>query len=307
MSEYRLEPFGMFDGSEIEAIVDSNGEHWFTQELMAAALGVDRTTVGRLRTHYPAEFTEFVDWNSIVWEGRRRIVFSEEGFMTACDMANSETAFRLRRWMRKQFKVRRHANTLVIQAKSMPDEDLSDLPENMQMTRRLWDDIASNYRRIAAVKKAQELLKLEQTELKERVTEQGLRLAAIENTAQIKPGEMTATQLAGHAGWLAKSGAPHNSAIILAAYNQRFHERGLIVKRNEKQTTGIIVEVCVFTPDGVSAFKNEIDSQYALGEKFTITPNSHALAVGQKNKRHVMKGQSNSWLLAQIPSSTSAP
>lgn len=46
--ELRFELFGEFNDVEIEAIIDHNGTYWFTQDVIAEALEIDRMTISHM-------------------------------------------------------------------------------------------------------------------------------------------------------------------------------------------------------------------------------------------------------------------
>jgi prophage antirepressor-like protein len=135
MTEYQLDKFGKFNNTEILSIVDRAGRHWFTQEIVASALDVDRTTLTYIRQNHPGEFTDGMEYSSIVFEGKRRIVYSEEGFLTICDMSTSEVAFRLRRWMRHQFRVKHQSGAIAVNAS--PLLQANDSGEQVRLVQRL--------------------------------------------------------------------------------------------------------------------------------------------------------------------------
>lgn len=286
--EYTLEPFGQFNNCDIQAICDIHGNYWFTQEVIASALGMDRTNLAHIRSNHSSEFHEGEEYTTIVFAGKRRVVFSEEGFMTVCDMASTEVAYRLRRWMRQQFKVKQQGNQITVQPKNNR-EDLSDLGTDLQLLQKMVDSIADNRRRLLRLAVAQEALEEEQRDLRERVTATESRVQAIEKLAKIHPGEMTAIQLAVHCRWMSDSGAPHNVAIVLAAVNDKFDEKGWMIARTEEGPNGQPVEVQVFTVAGVASFLHQIDAKYLSGQRFTIQPNGNAMAKGYKNSRYVTK------------------
>lgn len=186
---------------------------------MADALDMDRTNLVHIRSNHPTEFTEGDEYTSIVWEGKRRIVFSEEGFLTVCDMASTEVAYRLRRWIRQQFRVKHEGRGITVQAKAVQREDFSDLGKDLVILQQLLSSLAEDRRRIIVLEHEQVAITEETKELKGKVAEHEERIAVWENGAKIKPGEMTAIQLADHCGWAAQGGGPHNLAVILTATN----------------------------------------------------------------------------------------
>jgi len=86
-------------------------------------------------------------------------------------------------------------------------------------------------------------------------------------------------------GWRSKGNFAHNNAVILAARNAGFIERKLLVPRQENVTGAGIVEVFVFTKDGVAAFNKEIDASYPSGKSFCIEP----ISASMKNRCFVFK------------------
>lgn len=289
MAEFALDQFGKFNNTEILSLRDPAGQFWFTQEVVASALDVDRTTITYIRQNHPGEFTEGIEYNSIVWDGKRRLVYSEEGFLTICDMSTSEVAYRLRRWMRQQFRVKHQGRDIVVQAKALPREDFSDLGPDLVILQQMLSTLAEDRRRIIQLENEQMTITAETQELKEKVAEHEERIAVWEDNAKIKPGEMTAIQLAGHCGWLARSGAPHNTAVILAAMNHGYLDNGLMQTRREQGPGGMVVEVYVFTPTGVAQFISQVDAKYSSGQRFEIKPNDIARVHGNKNMRYVLK------------------
>lgn len=289
MSEYAIDVLGKFNNVEISSIVDPSGQHWFSQDLIAQALDVDRTALAHIRSNHPQEFREHIDYTSIVFEGKRRVVYSEEGFMTICDMSTSEVAYRLRKWVRTQFRVRNTGSEIVVQAKALPREDLSDLGNDLVLMQHIIDGMANDRRRLKAVEQEQKRLSAEANELRGKVTEHESRLTAWEDGAKVKPGEMTALQLATHCRWLSNSGAAHNVAVVLAADCAGFIEKGLMQGRREQGPGGMTVEVQVFSPQGVALFLSQIDTKYHSGQYFTIEPNTCARHRGYVQKRHVYK------------------
>lgn len=289
MSTYELELFGSFNEREITAIVDQRGQYWFTQDLIADALGVDRTALTHVRNNHPEEFTENIDYSSIVFDGRRRLVYSEEGFFTICDMSTSEVAYRLRKWMRQQFRARQSGNALVIQPKPIPRDDLSDLGPDLVLLQGILDTIAQHRRQMLRLDHEQRFIAAEQKEIKGTLQEHERRLQFWEEGARVKPGELTAIQVAEHCGWRSRAGGPHNVAVILAAINHGMDEDGHMVERREQGPDGMVVAVQVFTPDGFAKFRTQIDSAYHTGQHFVIHPNERAVKLGYKNKRNVQK------------------
>jgi prophage antirepressor-like protein len=288
MSDYRIDIVGKFGNLEIRSIVDAHGKYWFTQEVIAEALSVDRTTLTKARQNHP-EFFDDDDFGTILFEGRHRVVFSEEGFLTICDLSGSEDAVRLRKWMRQQFRVKQRDGEIVVQAKKLPDDDLSDLDPELAVIQRMLNQIYENRRRVRLLEADQRVIIDAQETIKSHVAELESRVEAWEEGAKLHPGEMTAIQLALHCGWCSKSGGPHNLAVILAALNENYLERKLMEPRREQGPDGRIVEVFVFTPAGITAFVVEVDSQYAPGTVFEIAPNMIAQKRGNKNKRTVIK------------------
>lgn len=287
--EYKMEIFGKYEHLEINSIVDHRGNYWFTQQTIAAALELDNTTMTRLRKNHPAEFTEGMEVSSLPINGTRQVVYSEEGFLTICDLANTERAFRLRRWMRKQFRVKQNGGNLTVYTRQLQKDDLSDLGEDLQMLQRMLDTIAENRRRIMLLEESREEIEEQTEELKEQLEEHEARLTAFETQLQLKPGELTAIQLADHCGWRSRSGGPHNTAVILAALNAEFHRKGWMRTIPDEGPGGLVVNVFVFSVEGVSLFKQNVDSLYPPGQSFEIIPNTFAVEAGHKNKRNVFK------------------
>jgi prophage antirepressor-like protein len=293
MEDFSIELFGKFNGLEIRSLIDKYDHYWFTQETIAQALDIDRTTIAKIRANHPSEFSEGDEWTTGVIDGKRKVVFSEEGFLTICDMSTSPVAFRLRRWMRKQFRVRQEGKTLQIhrreEALTLPREDLSDLSPQTRALKGLVDGIVEHEIRIAKLEKQKSEIEQETQLLKEDVEQNKSAIKAIEEKARLQPGEMTALQLAHHCGWTSKSGGAHNLAVILAAVNEGFDLDGLMVERDEEGPQRRTVQVQVFTVEGVAKFLSEIDNKYDTGEKFEVTPNKLAQRKGYKCSRYVLK------------------
>lgn len=293
MDEYAIDIFGKFNNVDIISIVEPDGSFWFSQEIIAQALDVDRTALTHIRQNHPGEFTEHEDYKSIVFQGKRRVVYSEEGFLTICDMSSSEAAFRLRKWMRQQFRVKHSGSDLVVQskAKGLPREDLSGLGKDLVILQHMLDSLAEDRRRIMTLEVETKAIEEEQGELKERVGATEEQLALWVHGAKIKPGEMTAIELARHCGWVSRSGAPHNLAVILAAANAGFVRRKLMQPRQEQGPNGLKVEVWVFTQPGVHEFLQTIDPTFGNGQKFDLLPNDIASedCPQIKNRRSVLK------------------
>lgn len=286
---YVIEAFGKFDDASITAIVDHAGNYWFTPDVIANALDIDKSALTHIRQNHPGEFQDSIDYMSIVWEGKRRVVYSEEGFLTICDMSTSENAYRLRKWMRQQFRVKQHGREVVVHSRSNVRDDLSDLGQDMVALQRIVDAIAEDRRSIMRLKETQAVLHAEQQDIEVRVATTEDRLQEWEDGAKVKPGEMTAIQLAVQIGWHSNAGGPHNLAVILAAFNARFDEKGLMERRREQGPDGLEVEVFVFSPKGVAKFINDIDSKHAMGKRFQIAPDPRSLGLGYKNTRTVHK------------------
>ncbi len=293
MDEYALDIFGKFNNIEIISIVEPDGSFWFEQEVIARALDVDRTALTHIRNNHPSEFTENDEYKSIVFKGKRRLVYSEEGFLTICDMSSSEAAYRLRKWMRQQFRVKHSGSDIVVQskAKGLAREDFSGLGKDLVILQQMLDSLAEDRRRIITLEAETRAMELEQDELKERVGVTEQQLALWVEGAKIKPGEMTAIELARHCGWISRSGAPHNLAVILAAANAGFVRRKLMQPRQEQGPNGLKVEVWVFTQVGVSEFLQTIDAKFSNGQKFELLPNDVAAqdCPQIKNRRAVLK------------------
>jgi prophage antirepressor-like protein len=289
--QYRIELFGKYDKLEIKGLVDSSGQYWFTQDMVAQALDIDKTTITHMRQNHPGEFTEFSDYNEAVIDGKKRIIYSEEGFLLICHMSQSEEAFRLRRWMAKQFRAKQEERTLVIQSKNLEPDDISDLSPTMQILNMMMRELNQDQRRIQAIEIQQVGLLEEQKQLNQRVSDHSKQIATLEGKHKSKPGEMTAISLASHCGWVSSGGLAHNTAIILAAYNHDFIGRGLMRTAFEQGPSGLglPVEVYVFTVAGITEFNTKIDAQYRKGQSFIVIPNPTAIGYGQKNKRNVLK------------------
>ena len=285
--------FGSFNSIEVQAIVDGQGNHWFTQTMAAEALGIDKSTISRMRQNHAIEFTKFEDFMTMTLHGSRQGVF-----LRLCDLSSSKRAFQLRRWMRKQFRARRNPDGIMIQAKGMPEDDLSDLSPEMLVIHKMVNEMVQNQlaikrneRHLELLRDHQERIKEENEQLRNVTADHEVRIKACEEGAHLKPGELTAIQLADQCGWRTKSGGPHNLAVILAAINAGFEERRLMLQRREEAPANCPhpVFVHVFTTKGVAAFISEIDSQFNSGDTFTISPGSRAQTLGQKNRRHVIK------------------
>ncbi len=293
MSDYTIEIFGQFNAMEIQSIVDKNDRYWFTQETVAKALDVDRTALHHVRQNHPSELIEGDDYTSLVIDDRRQIVYSEEGFLTICDLSTSEISYRLRRWMRKQFRVRQEGKLLSVHhqqlIRSLPTEDLSDLQPDTRALKMLVDNIITHERQIKQIQQQQTVLQTTQKDLEGKVEQIRGTLQAWEEGAKLQPGEMTALQLAQHCRWTSSGGGAHNLAVILVAINEKFDEKGWMATRREEGPGGNVVEVQVFTADGIREFMNEVDSKYHSGEGFAIEPNARAKSLGYKNKRYVAK------------------
>lgn len=299
--QYSIDILGTFDRTEIRGAVDRHGKYWFTQEVVSQALDVDRTTVTRIRTNHP-EFFSDDDFDTILFEGRNNVVFSEEGFLTVCDLSSSEKAVRLRKWMRQQFRVKHQGDQIIVESKKMFSDDLSDLDPEIAIIQKMLNELAENRRRVRVLESDQRILSEAQEAIQGHVNDLESRIATWEDGAKLRPGELTAIQLAQHCGWQSKTGGAHNVAVILAATNEGFRKRKLMDARREEGPDGRVVEVCVFTTAGISAFLTEIDAKYAAGQAFVIEPNAISLELGLKNKRNVIKRASVS---ASIP--VSAP
>jgi hypothetical protein len=229
--------------------------------------------------------------------GKSQLVFSEEGFLTVCDLSTSPMAYKLRKWFRRNKKVK-HDESMGIVVYHEPSEkdDLSDIDPGFAVIRDLLDKSIQNRRRLNALeisKKATEntlfFLSEYQEELGERVQEAEKKIQDFESKVVLYPGEMTATQLAKHVRWCSVRGGAHNMAVILAAVNADFEARGLMRKIPVEGHDGRTVEQHVFSVSGVTAFKNEIDSKHCTGDQFKIIPGELAAPRGYKNKMHVYK------------------
>lgn len=78
-------------------------------------------------------------------------------------------------------------------------------------------------------------------------------------------------------------------AVILAATNAGYREKGLMVARREQGPDGRLVEVQVFTPEGVERFLADIDARFPSGKDFCLEPNVVARGHGLKSKRYIFK------------------
>lgn len=290
--EFAIERFGRFNETEVTGIVDRTGACWFTEDMLADALEIDRTTVLRIREHHPEEFAEGADYRSAVVAGKRRTLYSEEGFLTVCDISTSKVAYRLRRWMRQQFRVKQRSDGVVVQARGVPRDDLSDLGADLAYLQGMLNAMAEDRRRIAALDRENVAIRAEQGDLRERLQSNEQQLATLLDGTKVKPGEMTAIELARHCRWVSGSGAPHNLAVILAAANEGFVGKAWMARRTEQGPAAHPgVEVWVFTPVGVAEFLARIDARYSTGQRFEVVPNAVAAReLGQvKNKRSVLK------------------
>lgn len=288
--EYKgIEPFGQFNDTEIRAVVDIHGRYWFTTNDIASALQVDRSTVSRIRTNNLKEFDKN-DIATITVDGKNQVVFSEEGFLIVSELSRSSVAYRLRKWIRQQFRVKRdEAIGIVVVPRAQERDDLSDIDPDFAVIQKLLDKAIANRRRIRALEAAKVLMETQQIELGERMEDAESKIQAFEDQNVINPGEMTALQLARHVRWTTLNGGAHNLAVILAAVNADFIQRKLIRKMPVKGPGGMTVNETVFTTNGVTAFKTEINSLYCTGQRFVIEPNESAKALGNKHKRNVVK------------------
>lgn len=280
---------GKFDQTDIVAIVDHYGRRWFTQETVAEALGVDRSSLSHLRTRHPDEFVDGEHTATLTHNGRRQVVYSEEGFMVVTDLSASRTALHLRRWARKQFNVRQDGDSLEVSPKGR--ENHSDLEPDLAAIQKIIEAVAEDRRRIRNLQHVQHALKQEQEDISERLTVNEAQVRTLEEAAKIQPGEMTAIQLASHVRWYSKSGAAHNLAVILAAFNGEYDLRGWMVRKQEQGPAAYgLVEVFVFTPSGIADFLKVIDARYHSGQRFEIAPTERSMAMGYRNTRQVLKG-----------------
>lgn len=288
-NEFRIDVFGTFQGEDIRSIVDAAGRWWFLAEVVADALQVDRSTVTRAREHHPEEFREGDEYDYFVVDGKRRLCFSEEGFLRILDASQSDRAVRLRRWMRQQFKIRQEGDDLVVRSKTAIQEDFSDLGKDLMIMQQMLNSIAEDRRRIRELQLSQAKITEEVEVLEERVSTTESRVSSLEGNLKIGPGEMSAIHLAQECGWFSSSGGAHNVAVILASFNAGFHQNDRMVRRYEQGPQGRAVEVWIFTPQGVTDFKTRIDSRYNTGQDFELVPNQLAEAMGHKNRRMVYK------------------
>lgn len=289
MGEYALDLFGKYGGKDIQSIVDRAGNYWFTEQTIAEALGEAQHHVAYIRQNHPGEFDEGTHYTSLVIDGKRRLVYSEEGFLVICDMSKSVEAYRLRKWARNQFRVKQRDGQVLVQAKASARDDLSDLGSDLVILQQMLDTLAEDRRRIVRIEREQAANEIEVGALKERASDTEVRIATLEGRAKVKAGEMTAIQLAQHCGWMTDKGSVHNPAVVLAAINADFLGRRLMHRRQELDSNNRPVEVNVFTPEGVAAFLHEIDANYSSGDEFEIAPNAIAAQRGLKNRRYVRK------------------
>lgn len=288
MSAYTMDLFGKYESLEIQSIVDRFGNFWFTEQSIAEALGEERHHVLYIRTTHDKEFKEDEHYTTISFEGKRRIVYSEEGFLTICDISKSKKAYDLRKWARKQFRVKQRGSNVVVTPKT-DREDLSDLPQEIVLLYQMIDNLAEDKRRIKKLEREQAENAVEIDTLTSRANDTEVRIAQLEGRDKIAPGELTATLLAQKIRWVSRSGGDNNPAVVLAAINENFYARKLMHTRNELEVFNRLVEVHIFSPDGIRAFCTEIDSKYSTGDYFIIEPNEIARSFGYKNKRHVWK------------------
>lgn len=169
--------------------------------------------------------------------------------------------------------------------------DNSDLGPQFAMMQSLLDQAVANERRALAIEIAQEKIKEEQSDLGEKQSLTDDRVKVLEDREIVQPGEMTALQLASRAGWRTLRGGTHNLAVILAAINEEFIEKGLMRSKEREGPGGRTVSEFVFTPEGVAAFLREIDAQHRIGDSFTVAPNDRAKANGRKNRCFVRKSE----------------
>lgn len=293
MPTYDIVSFGDFHGCDVRAIVDSEGKHWFTKNIIAGALGIDKGNVVHVRSNNSSEFIVGEDYKYITHNKKKVVVYSEEGFLTICDLSSSKRAYRLRKWMRSQFRVKSTGNGIIVHHKHEKD-DYSDLDDDLAMTQKLLDRIIEDRQRMKSMQRAHDLLSdaVEEANMvfDQRITKAEKQLEAIEDKAVIHPGEMTATQLATHCKWYAPSGSAHNLAVILAAMNHNFLDRDLMRQCTEEVNNGRLVECWVFSPEGMSEFIKTIDSAYSPGQRFQIEPNDISRKMSYKNRRNVRKG-----------------
>lgn len=288
---------GRFNDVDVVSIVDQGGRHWFTALVLARALGVARSTVTGIRVKNESEFVPGEDFVMLPVNGKSQLVFSEEGFLTVCDLSTSPVAYRLRKWFRKHKKVKHDESMGIVVYHEPPiKDDLSDIDPGFAVIRDLLDKSIQNRRRLnvlEASKKATEntlfFLGEYQEELGERIQEAEDKIQAFESRAVLHAGEMTATQLAQHVRWCSVRGGAHNMAVILAAVNAGFEKRDLVRKIPVEGPNGMTVEQYVFSVDGVTAFKVEIDAKYCTGDQFKVVPGELATSRGYKNKMHVYK------------------
>ena len=286
-TEFKLESFGTFGKLEIHSIIDNRGNYWFTQDVVAEAIGVDPSTVSRARTSHAGEFEEFEHYMNIRIDhsGKMRLCYSEEGFLMICDLITTAETFRLKKWIRTQFRVKQTGGDITVHTKSLPEEDFSDLPEELQRFHLYYTTMMATHQRIKKTEVQLQRLEVDKAEIISEQKELRARVDKWEEGAKIKPGEMTSEQLATSCGWRSRKGHPHFTAVILAAANEGFEQRGLMNRRHEMQVGIGQVERVIFTAEGVKEFKSEIDSRYAHGAPHTIEP----VIVGYTSKRNFYK------------------
>ncbi len=286
-SEFKFEPFGTFDRLEIESIVDNRGGYWFTQSVVAGAIGVDDSTVSRVRKAHAGEFEEFDHYMLIKVDGagKPRMCYSEEGFLMICDLITTAQTFRLKKWIRSQFRVKQQGGDITIHTRNLPEEDFSDLPEELQRFHLYYTTMMATHQRIKKTETHLQRLELEKAEIISEQKTLKERVDRWEEGAKLKPGEMTAEELASSCGWRSKAGFPHFTAVILAAANAGFEQRGLMSRRREMQVGIGEVERMVFTVEGVATFKKEVNDRYSHGMSHTVEP----MVTGYTSKRHFYK------------------
>jgi prophage antirepressor-like protein len=297
------EMFGDFDGCVIEGIVDQYGKYWFTERMTANALGINQSTVSRIRRKNRSAFEEGSGYTYATLNNCKQIVYSEEGFLKICGYANTPVAHELRNWMMEQFRVKQQGKEIVVQPKTVEHDAFSRLGDSLvtaqQATLRC---VAENRHTILGLQKTTEEVKeetktltREQQALAESQSIQATQLERVADKVDYvaasltqQPGEVTAYDFAKTRGWLSKAGLPHNCAVILAAINAGYDKEGWITKKRV-DICGKSREEYVFTVTGMVNFVLHIDSKYASGEHFTIKPNEYAAPRVKERKYHVYK------------------
>lgn len=240
--------YGTFQGRKIEALM-GGGEYLFTRQMIARALGIDPSAVVHCRKNNPDLFGEGPHYRWMRFRKKRRLLFTEAGFLNVCEVSSADRAVQLRQWIRETM-IRHYVDRLL-----RPME-----------------------RRLKLVEK--------------RLRIQKKKARRLEGALLRSAGELTATEVAIRFGWETLNRSPHNEAVILAAENARFDDRGLIIGRLREGPArlGPVAER-VFTAEAVRVFGREIDSGYRVGQRFRIDPVSRLRAKGRKRGCQVRKVQ----------------